>query len=456
MVEWAKQRGFSTNVDRAGNLVVRVPASAGREGAPVVVLQAHLDMVCEKDEGVEFDFSRDPICARVEGGWVTAEGTTLGADDGIGLAAAMGAATDPECHHGPLELLFTVSEETSLEGAANLDGSMVTGRIVVNLDSEDEGTFYVGCAGGGTAHVELPLEYDIPPPGVLVVVRVDGLKGGHSGVDVDKGRGNAVKLAARLLRAAREAGVGSHVAWFKGGGLRNAIPRECAFALVVPPALVGDVQALVDGWHPVLSEELGKADPNLELSVELPEVEGDEPPPTLTEKARDRLLGFLLAVPSGVLALSQEIPGLVETSQNLASVTTEGDRALVVVNSRSASNSALRHLRDCVQELAGLVGATVEELETYPGWKPDPHSPLVKRAAATYRGLFGREPKVTAIHAGLECGVLSERIPGAQMISVGPTVRDAHSPSERVDATSVEKFYEFLKALLADLTEEAA
>ncbi len=444
--DWAAGHGFAVAADAAGNMVITVPASPGREDAPTVVLQAHLDMVCEKNAGVEHDFFNDPIAVRIDGDWVRTEGTTLGADNGLGAAAAMAVAVDGEVVHGPLELLFTLDEETGLNGASDFDGSLVSGRLLVNLDTEEDDSIYIGCAGAGGLIAEVPLErVAAAPQSRLFELAVRGLAGGHSGMDIIQKRGNAIKVMTRLLLTLDDLDLS--LVNLRGGSARNAIARECFADLALDRE---GRQALEAALEP-LREQL-TADYAFESGLEITlgpgqPMDGDP----LTAATRDRLLRVLAASPHGVLAMSAEVPGLVETSNNLAIATTASDSARIVCSFRSSSNPALTEMTQNLTALFQLSAAEIEEDSNYPGWPPRPDSPLIQRTVAAYEDLFGEAPAVKAVHAGLECGILTQKVPGLDAVSIGPEILGAHSPDERACISSVGKFYRFLGQLLADL-----
>lgn len=444
VLKWAASKGFTSKVDRVGNVVVYVPASPGLEHAKTVVLQCHLDMVCEKNSDVQHDFARDPIPAYVDGDFIRAKGTTLGADNGIGIAAALAVSEDPECRHGPIEVLCTVDEETGLTGAFNLDPQLLSGRILLNLDSEDEGVIYVGCAGGGDTVIRLKADpVPVPEHYVCVNVSVGGLQGGHSGLDIHKGRGNAIRIFARAVAF----GVGLDGFLFgclKGGNKRNAIPREAVGCVYVPEEKAEHFLRKVKEFEGIMKAELGTSDPGLTIS-------GARDPgacPAMSVQASAALLRLLLALPHGPLAMSQEIEGLVETSSNLAIVSRDSQQVTITCNSRSSIGSALEAVRLGIRSAGELAGGEVELGGWYPGWRPNMSSVVLALARKTWVEMTGAEPKVTAVHAGLECGVINERVPGMDSISIGPTIRGAHSPDERVSISSTGKFYEYLKRLL--------
>ncbi len=450
VLSWAKDRGFEVKRDQVGNLVIRVPATPGHENAPTVILQGHLDMVCEKNADVDFDFMEEPIDVVVEGDWVKARGTTLGADNGIGVAAGMAIADDPEAVHGPLELLMTLDEETGLTGAMGLDGSMLEGRIMINLDTEEDGAVYIGCAGGADSTAEFPLSRRRALLGSIparLVVR--GLKGGHSGVDIHENRANALKLAVRTLLAALQAELEVDLVSLDGGSKHNAIPRE-AFAVVrIPEASFDRMAEIVASCRADFSEEFPN-EPGLEMTLERLE-DADEYLRPMNVHNRDRILNALNGIPHGVLAMSRDVPGLVETSNNLAVFTTEDTRAVLTTSHRSSVMPALYGVQGQVRSICVLAGASVEVHDAYPGWKPNPDSPTVKLAARVHERLFGRAPELKAIHAGLECGLLLDKVPGMDVISIGPVIKNPHSPDEGVQISSVANFYRFLKEILAEL-----
>jgi len=453
--ELAARHGWEVASDAAGNLVVRVPATPGREAAPVVVLQGHLDMVAEKNKGVAHDFLADPIRARLDGEWVRADGTTLGADNGIGVAAALAAASDPHVVHGPLELLFTLDEETGLTGAKSLDGTLVHGRTLLNLDSEEDGVIYVGCAGGADAHLDLEAFTEAPAAGLsAVLLEIGGLRGGHSGLNIHENRGNAVKLLARVLHAAAEQGVPFQIARIAGGDKHNAIPREAEAWLFVDPEAESKLRGLLHDAVAAFRQELAGIDDGLiaRLAKAPPEAAGF---PVLNVQSRDRLLRLLVALPHGVLSMSREIPGLVETSSNLASVRSDGGTVHILTSSRSSLMPALRGVLDAIVAAGRLAEAAVEARVGYPGWQPDLSSRALTVVSEVYASRWGRPPKVTAIHAGLECGLIGERIPGMDMVSIGPQIEGAHSPEERVHVPSVARFWDALSEVLDRLSRAA-
>jgi dipeptidase D len=441
--------GVKPERDARGNVVLRVPATRGREAAPVLILQTHLDMVCEKNRDVAHDFDRDPIRPRLVGAWVQATGTTLGADNGIGVAAALAAATDPEVKHGPLELLFTLDEETGLTGAKELDPRLLSGRMLLNLDSEEDGVIFVGCAGGEDTLIDVkPAFRSAAFRDSALRLEVSGLRGGHSGLNIVENRGNALKLVARVLAAMIEEGVPFDLASITGGSKHNAIPRE-AEAIVVPdPRAKDKLEAVTQKALAAFRVELAKIDDGLRISWS----PCPDPVRVLAIADRDRLVQLLLALPHGVLGMSPDIPGLVETSSNLAVVKEDDGRIRVVTSSRSSVAPSLAYVLAQVRAAAALAGAAVTLKDGYPGWKPNLESKALAVVREVYRNQWNKEPHVTAIHAGLECGLLGEKLPGLDMVSFGPQIEGAHSPDERVNVESVARFWKALTSVLDRLS----
>ena len=448
VLAWAAEAGCPAERDAVGNVVVRIPASRGCEGAPTVVLQGHLDMVCEKNGAKQFDFEKDAIELVRDGDWLRADGTTLGADNGVGVAIGLALMEDKEAVHGPVELLFTIDEETGLNGASGLGAGFVSGKLFMNLDSEEEGVFYVGCAGGRDTSVRLPVARE-PLPGGWAAYRLDvrGLRGGHSGLDIVQNRGNALRLAARAIDgAAAEAPL--RLIALEGGDKHNAIPRE-AWAVVALPAAAGPAfEKRCAAALAAFRSEFAAAEPELALTV-APEAKA--PAACLTEASSRAAIGLILGLPHGVLAMSRDLPGLVETSSNVARVRFEGDVMALLTSSRSSNMSALDGVVRQIASVAGLAGAKAEPNKGYPGWQPNMGSPLLAVAKRVYEAEFGSTPRFTAIHAGLECGIIGEKFPGMDMISFGPTIQGPHSPDERVSIEAVARVAQLTKALLAKL-----
>ncbi|MBD3336254.1 MAG: beta-Ala-His dipeptidase [Candidatus Eisenbacteria bacterium] len=447
IVSWIEERGHEAKRDRAGNIIGRIPATSARETAPTVVLQGHIDMVCEKNAGTEFDFEKDPLTLKREGDWITADGTTLGADNGIGVALALAFLDSPDVAHGPLELLLTVDEETGLVGARSLEPDFVTGRLMINLDSEEDGIFYIGCAGGRDTTIRLLLRRQEVTGGAGYQIHVKGLRGGHSGMDIIKNRGNAVRLAARALRAlTRELNVS--LGGIEGGDKHNAIPREASAVVVIESGDEARAREILAAQLKGFRREFGD-EPELDLTA----AKTDPPPHVLTPESRDKALQLLLGLPHGVLAMSRDIPGLVETSNNVARVRTTKDRLEILTSSRSSVESALDGTIAQIEAVALAVEADVDMDEGYPGWQPDLDSKLLARSREVWKRVHGKEPELKAVHAGLECGIIGERYPGMDMVSFGPTIENAHSPDEKLHIPSVARYYEFVKELLKELSE---
>jgi dipeptidase D len=451
VLEAAKRKGAAAERDAAGNVVVRVPATKGREKSPITVLQTHIDMVGEKRSDVAHDFTKDPIVPRLDGEWLYATGTTLGADNGIGVAAALALLENAsgDLAHGPLELLFTVDEETGLTGAKKLSPKILKGKRLLNLDSEEDGLFFIGCSGGCDTKLALkPAPLPTPPGGDAFQLKVSGLKGGHSGIQIHENRGNALKILARWLLAAQRSGVALELARFEGGGKHNAIPREAAADVLLDAAAAKAFRSMTDSLKEALGNELDGIDDGLRLGVEpLPE----KPKRIFRAADRDRFLRLVEALPHGVLAMSGAVPGLVETSSNVAVAHMEGDHVVVWTSSRSSVAPALEAVLARIRSMGELAGFAVETADGYPGWKPNPKSPLLETAQKVFTETRGEAAKVTAIHAGLECGLIGEIYPKMDMISFGPEIQSPHSPDERVNVESVARFWSYLKSLLAAL-----
>jgi dipeptidase D len=454
LVDFAEQHGLAYKTDEIGNVVILKSATAGMESRPTVVLQSHIDMVCEKNtgavnsEGERFDFERDAIQTVIDGDWVRADGTTLGADDGIGMAAALALLIDPTVAHGPLEALFTVDEETGLTGAFNLGGDMISGKYLVNLDSEDEGEVFIGCAGGVDTLAYFDYTAEPTPSGYRSMrLSVSELKGGHSGDDIDKGLGNSNRILARALWEGIER-FSLRLSAIDGGNLRNAIPREASAVVALPDDMAADFEAFFERFAADVRAELQYTDPAVTLTLEsAPEGE------VIDEETTRNLTLALMGVPNGVQAMSFAMPGLVETSTNLASVKMAGGQILVTTSQRSSVESAKHATAAAVEAVFRLAGARVEHSEGYPGWAPNPHSHILEVTERAYENLFGTKAKVRAIHAGLECGLFLEKYPQLEMVSIGPTLRGVHSPTERLEIPSVDKFWRLLVEMLGTIQQ---
>ncbi|MCL4483671.1 MAG: aminoacyl-histidine dipeptidase [Bacteroidetes bacterium] len=444
MVKFGKSLGLETEKDAVGNVVIRKPATPGMENRKGIVMQCHLDMVPQKNGDTKHDFEKDPIDAWIDGEWVKARGTTLGADNGMGVAAAMSVLASRDLIHGPVEALFTCDEETGMTGAFGLKAGWLKGDILLNMDSEDEGELYVGCAGGVNGNIEFEYDEMVVPKGYSPYkLTVKGLKGGHSGLDINLGRGNANKLLVRFLKyATREMDV--RLAEINGGGMRNAIPREAYAVVVVPTEAVNEFLTAVAKYVSIYKAELSVTEPNLSFAAE----ETAKPKSLIDERVQDDLIDSVYACPNGAIRMSDSMPGLVETSTNLATVKSENGVIFVKCLLRSSVDSAKDDLCEQVESVFSLAGAMVRFDGAYPGWKPNMDSAILKQMKKIYENKFGKVPEVKAIHAGLECAILGSIYPHWDMISFGPTMRFPHSPDEKVNIRTVLKFWDFLVEIL--------
>lgn len=448
LLNFAKEHNLEAEKDAVGNVIIRKPAVKGKENVSSVVLQSHSDMVCEKNSDTVHDFDKDPIKTYIEDGWVKAEGTTLGGDDGIGIAAALAVLASKDISHGPVEALFTADEETGMSGAFGLQKGFIKSQILLNLDSEDEGELFIGCAGGVDTVAEFNYKKDeLPKYSQACIVFVSGLKGGHSGDEIDKGLGNSNIILTRILMGAAKK-FNIRINNFVGGNLRNAIPREASAKIVVPIGNFDDFKAYITEISTNIKNELAISEPDLCITLE----NSDLPDFLIDKKTQKRLLNSLYAAPHGVHAMSAEMPGLVETSTNLASVKFKGKNKIVIETSqRSAVNSGKEDIAQKVASVFKLAGAKVKHGDGYPGWKPDTNSKILKITEESYEKLFKTKPVVRAIHAGLECGLFLEKYPDFDMISFGPTIKGAHSPDERMNIETVTKFWDLLVDVLQNV-----
>ncbi len=448
IISFAKEHKLQYKVDDVGNVVIKKPADKGMEDKPTVILQGHMDMVCEKNSDVTFDFSKDPIQLVKKEDILTAKGTTLGADNGIGVAAALAILEDDSLTLGPIEALFTVDEETGLTGAFALSTDMLSGKTLLNLDSEDWGVITVGCAGGGNSELSIPLSMKkVDTSLTWLKANVSGLRGGHSGVDAHEQRGNAVKLLTRILWKADHNTDGIVLANFNGGDKHNAIPREAHAIIGVTAQNKDAIEKITNKEADHILKEYEPIDPK--FSFTLTSVEA--PSSMLTLDSQEKILNLLHGLPHGVEKMSYDIDGLVETSTNLAKATIKEDHAYVMLSSRSSIMSALQDLRDRIHAATILAGGSVDEEEPYPGWKPDLESNVLQLAKQIYKKTYGNEPLVEAIHAGLECGIIGEKFGGMDMISIGPTIKYPHSPEEQIKISTVEPFYDFVVKILEEI-----
>ena len=442
---FGKELGYETIADSVGNVLVKKPAYPGYEDRKTVILQSHMDMVCDKRPDLDHDFKKDPIKPYVDGEWLKAQGTTLGADNGIGVAAAMAVLADKELKHGPINCLFTIDEETGLTGAEALSPELLQGDILINLDSEDEGEIFIGCAGGVCNYAEFKhIWTNISGDMFYMKVDINSLTGGHSGDDISKGRANANKLLSRFLLSVAEK-YEFYLCEISGGSLHNAIPRDASAIFAVPSADKESVRVDFNIFAAQVQDEFSATEPNMKLTLQSTDPIKRVIDPVVTKN----LLRSLHSVFNGVFAMSQDVPGLVETSSNLASVKRTGDNTLLVTTSqRSSIESARDNVSSAVRAAFELGGASVTTKGQYPGWKPNMKSEILKVACDTYKQLFGEDAKIKAIHAGLECGLFLEKAPHLDMISFGPTMRGVHSPDERLHIASTERWWRHLLLLL--------
>ena len=450
LVDWAKKHNFEAKMDKVRNIVIKVPGSPGFENSPIVVIQGHMDMVCEKTPDSPHDFSKDAIKFVYEGEWLTADRTTLGADNGIAIAMAMVLAEDKETPHPPLELLFTVDEETGLTGANALEPGFIDGKILINVDSEDEGVFTVGCAGGINTNLSLPLDYEAVPAGYKQYkVAAGGMKGGHSGIDIGKGKANAIRILGRALHQLKDQGVDLRLSDVKGGSAHNAIPRD-AFAMVfLSDADADKARDIITEWSTIFNSEFKATDPDLSVALE-DSSEGDYDD-VITEVEAQKVIEFILAIPHGVESMSPDIEGLVETSNNLANIRMEDGWVKVLTSQRSSVVSKLNALTSRIESVALLAGGEARSGDGYPPWQPNMDSPLLARSIKLYEKMYGKAPVVEVIHAGLECGIIGDKNPGMDMISIGPDLKFPHCPDEKIHVGTIGKVWDFLAELLKEL-----
>jgi Xaa-His dipeptidase len=445
--KFAKEHNIAYKKDHVGNIVMTKPATPGYEDRVKVILQSHVDMVCEKNADTKHDFDNDPIRTIVDGEWLHADGTTLGADNGIGCAAQLAILASNDIPHGPLEALFTIDEETGMTGAMELKPGFLEGKILINLDSEDEGELFIGCAGGMGIIAEFKYNaVDTPKDLVWLRASVAGLKGGHSGGEIHCGLGNANKILTRFLYALDKSTTWS-LAEISGGNLHNAIPREAHAVFGVKAADKAKVEALIKQLDADVRNEQKAVDPNVRVSLG----EATAPSKVIDEKTKHALVRALYACPHGVLGMSHEIADLVETSNNLASIKQRDGVILVETSQRSSTTSLRNSASEMVSSVFELAGASVSVRDPYPGWKPNPDSAILKASADAYRKLFGKEPAVKAIHAGLECGLILDVYPDLDMVSFGPTLRDVHSPAERIEIKTVDLWWKHLLEVLKEI-----
>jgi dipeptidase D len=447
---FAGQNNLSFKEDRVGNIVIKIPPKPGFEKSPTAVLQSHVDMVCEKNKDTEHDFNSDPIKLVRDGDWIKADGTTLGADNGIGVAAGLAIASEDDFNHGPIELLFTVDEETGLTGANNLEHGFVEGKYLLNLDTEEDGFYYVGCAGGMDTVGVLNIEHaEISDGWTPYTLFIGGLKGGHSGINISDKRANAIKLLGLLLNKLKV--VDYYLANISGGSKRNAIAREAEAVIFIRNEYEAVVREHINAFALESVLEFKSTDRDLKISFERCDYEVTNE--SYTKEFGNKMINVILAMPHGVISMSPDIAGLVETSTNLATVIIENNEIKIGTSQRSSIESAKKNIAASVKSVFDLANANVIVGDGYPGWQPNLDSNLLKLSKKVFKEMFGRSPELKAVHAGLECGILGDKYPGMEMISFGPTIEGAHSPDEKVKIHDVEKFYRLLKGILVEITK---
>ena len=450
--QWAKSRNLAVVVDHVGNLIIRKPASPGMEDRKTVVIQAHLDMVPQKNADKVHDFVTDPILPWIDGEWVKATGTTLGSDNGIGMASALAILGADDIKHGPLEVLLTVDEEAGMTGAFGLQAGMLDAEILINTDSEQEGEIYMGCAGGVDAEITVPVQWQVADQQQQAfTLSISGLKGGHSGVNIHLGRGNANKLIARFL-AGHAIELSMALSEFKGGSLRNAIPREAQCSFTLPADKVDLLTQRIAQYQAILQAELAATEPALKLTLS----NASAPKQTMQSGSQKQLINLLNACPNGVMRMSDDIAGVTESSLNVGVITTRADSVSVLCLIRSLIDSGRENIESTLQSLSDLAGATITFSGCYPGWKPDTTSPVMAIVKATYESIYHKEPEIMVIHAGLECGLFKKHYPHLDMVSIGPTIRFPHGPDEMVNITTVGQYWTLLLAVLERIPAKAA
>ncbi|MBI9102389.1 MAG: aminoacyl-histidine dipeptidase [Spirochaetales bacterium] len=445
ILSWAKKLGISARTDKIGNVILRKPATPGFENLPTVILQGHLDMVCEKNRGTVHDFAVDPIKLVRDGDWIHAGGTTLGADNGIAVAMAMVIFEDHAIEHGPLEALFTIDEETGLVGAMNLEASLLEGKILINLDTEEEDTLCIGCAGGVNTEGELPVKREAVPAGYEAYqLVVNGLQGGHSGTEIHRGLGSALLMAMRILKYIGAA-TDTRLAALEGGGKHNAIPRECFVDLLIPAVDLEKVKAIVEENRLGFTTDYADIEPDLSITLNKMDTAPDS---VIDRDSFIRLVDMVYAMPHGVIEMSRVMDDLVESSTNLAAVDLREDHLYVLTSQRASSNFLRDDIRDRIMSCFTAAGGTASQNNIYPGWKPNLNSPILETAREAYVRVMGKDPRIEAIHAGLECGVIGDKIPGIDMISLGPDIRMAHTPEEKMSISSLERIWKLVLEML--------
>ncbi len=450
IISWAKEQGLDVRRDPTGNVFIKKPATTGMENKKGVVLQAHIDMVPQKNEDTDHDFTKDPIQPFIDGEWVTAKGTTLGADNGMGMASCLAVLASNDIKHGPLEVLLTIDEEAGMTGAFGLEAGWLEGDILLNTDSEQEGEVYMGCAGGIDGEMTFNITREaVPADYVVRQLTLKGLKGGHSGCDIHTGRGNANKLVARFL-AGHANELDLRLVEFRGGSLRNAIPREAFATVAVPTENENKLAELFESYTALLSTELGKIETDIVSFNEA----SDNSDAAFNADSQARFIAALNACPNGVIRMSDEVEGVVETSLNVGVITTDSDKVTVLCLIRSLIDSGRSQVEGMLTSVAQLAGANIEFGGAYPGWKPDADSEIMVIFRDMYEGIYGHKPNIMVIHAGLECGLFKEPYPEMDMVSFGPTIKFPHSPDEKVKIDTVALFWEQMVALLEAIPEK--
>lgn len=448
LIDWATSRGLTSKTDEIGNLVILLPASTGRENAPVTILQGHLDMVCQKTPDSNHDFARDPIRIIRDGDWLKADKTTLGADNGIAIAIGMALAEDVNVSHPRLELLFTVEEELGITGADNLNPGLISGKTLVNLDSEEDGVFTVGCAGGGSTYITLPVRWsEISKSDKAFEIKVGGLQGGHSGVDINEHRGNANKILARVLDEIQRS-LPIRLVSFKGGTARNVIPRDAEAMFVCPEGMAALCRDVTHGFEEIVKAEFANIEQK--LIIELTKVPTENKSAIGNDETR-KAIQLIMALPNGVAEMSAEMDGFIETSNNIGVLELLEDGLHITSNQRSSVLSRLEEMTRRTEALAVLAGAQVTRTKITPPWQPNMNSALLKKCVEVYKSLYAQQPNVQLSHGGLECGVISDRCNGMDTISLGPTIRNPHSPDEMLYVPSLSRTWNFLTALLRSI-----
>jgi dipeptidase D len=446
VLKLAASFGLESIVDGAGNVVVRKPAYPGRESAPVTALQGHLDMVCEKNEGTDFNFDTDGIKIVRREDWLYADGTTLGSDNGVGVAAALAVMESKTIKHGPMEFVFTVEEETTLGGAGAFKAGVLKARYLINLDNEEKGTLCIGCAGGINTRASRKVALQPAGAGAAYRIKVSGLKGGHSGVDIHLGRGNAVRILGGTLQLVLEQ-LPVEIADLKGGSAHNAIPREAFATVITDAANEAKLKSIVAQYAEDVRVDLGVFDPDLQIAVE----KAERPQQVIAAADAKRVVDLIASLHHGVLAMSPDVPGLVQDSTNVATVSLKDGVVEIMTSQRSAIAGSINIAKRLVATACLLAGFEVEHAHSYPGWKPEPNSDIVRKSKAVFEEMYSSTPNLIAMHAGLETGVIGVNYPGMQMISFGPQIEHPHSPAERVQISSVGEFWKYLVAVLEKL-----